>query len=50
MANTGKEQGSDSFMETKAGPIVFTIVLVVGFWFLIWFGNYIPNPGNALHH
>lgn len=36
----GQGTGSDSFLETKAGPILYIVVAIVSLWFLIWFGNY----------
>ncbi len=30
---------SGSFLETKAGPVLYIVVSVVGLWFLLWFAN-----------
>ena len=30
---------SDSFLDTKAGPILYIIISVVGLAFLLWFAN-----------
>lgn len=30
---------SDSFLDTKAGPILYIVISVVGLWFLLWFAN-----------
>ena len=49
MADSEKEEGSGSFMETKGGPTIYIIVIVVGVWFIIWFGNYIPSGGTVGH-
>jgi hypothetical protein len=32
-------QKSDSFMETKAGPILYIVAAIAGLWFLLWFAN-----------
>ncbi len=35
----GGSQKSDSFLDTKGGPILYVVLCVVGLWFLLWFAN-----------
>jgi|GEM_PF-3552989 len=42
MERGGKQpasQKSSSFLDTKAGPILYIVISVVGLWFLLWFAN-----------
>jgi len=32
-------QKSDSFLDAKAGPILYIVICVIGLWFLLWFAN-----------
>ncbi len=32
-------QKSGSFLNTKAGPILYIMIAVVGLWFLLWLAN-----------
>ncbi len=30
---------SESFLDAKAGPILYIVTAVAGLWFLLWFAN-----------